>query len=265
MKRRSITPLVTGFEPLARDGPVAMHRQIAAYLRDCIAQGIYKSGQRIPGELELIQKFGVSRITVRQAIEALALEELVVRKQGKGTFVALPTVRHDLHELRGIYDELVAQGHAPETRLLQYGLSQPPARIAQRLGTGQRKLPHWWRLYEVRGTAFAVSKVYLNAGRTHFSREDIERNPTYQIVEKLMGERIGKADVSIRYIGANAELAGILKLRPHSPLLAFERVSHSVEGVPREHSLYYAPAEAYEFSLTIRGKLAFSPMLKSVR
>jgi DNA-binding GntR family transcriptional regulator len=105
--------------PLARDSHVAMYRQLAQQLRGAITRGDYRPGDKIPTEPQLIRRFGVSRITARQAVDALAREKLVIRKQGKGTFVAGPLVHHDLLELRGIYDELVAQGLEPHTRLLE--------------------------------------------------------------------------------------------------------------------------------------------------
>ena len=132
--------------PLARDSHVAMYRQIASQLRDAIAGGVYKPGEKIPAEPLLTRRFGVSRITVRQAIDALSREGLVIRKQGKGTFVTVPTVHYDLLELRGIYDGLVAEGHNPQTLLLAFAQTSPPSRIAQRLACGHRKLLYWRRL-----------------------------------------------------------------------------------------------------------------------
>ena len=251
--------------PLTRDGPVAMHRQLANQLREAIARGVYKIGDRIPAELQLIQRFGVSRITARQAVDALAREGLVIRKQGKGTFVAVPTVHYDLLALRGIYDGLVAQGHDPQTKLLTFAQATPPGRIAQRLGTGQRKLLHWRRLYEVRGRPFAVADVYLETGRIRLDRRQVDRNPTYRILEDIIREQISRADVSISYTRANTSLAHVLQLPRGAPLMLFERVSYDGNGIPREHSAYYARAEAYEFSLTVRGKLPITRSLRAAR
>lgn len=248
--------------PLRRDSHVAMYRQIAGRLRDAIARGEYATGDRIPTEPELCKRFGVSRITCRQAVEALAREGLVVRQQGKGTFVSAPVVRHDLLELRGIYDGLVAQGLDPRTRLLAFGIGVPPAAVAARLGTGLRKLVHWQRLYAVRGKPFAVSTVHLDAGRLKLTRELVDRHPTYAILEQLLGERIGRADVAIRYEPASAEIARALGLAKGAPLMVMERISYNADGTPREHSVYRARAEAYAFSLTVRGKLPITRSLK---
>lgn len=152
-------------------------------------------------------------------MEALAREGLVVRQQGKGSFVTAPAVRHDLLELRGIYDGLVAQGLDPRTSLLELGIGLPPAAVAARLGTGTRRLTHWKRLYAVRGKPFAVSTVLLDAGRLKVTREVVDLHPTYTIFEKLLGERIGRADVAIRYEPASAEIARALGPARGAPLI----------------------------------------------
>jgi len=87
-----------------------MHRQLAQQLRSAIAAGTYKTGDRIPAEPELALTHGVSRITARQAVMHLASAQLVVRRQGKGTFVAEPPVHHDLLDPHGIFNQLVAKG-----------------------------------------------------------------------------------------------------------------------------------------------------------
>lgn len=252
-------------EPLVRDSHVAMYRQMANQLRDAITSGRYKPGEKIPPEPLLTREFGVSRITVRQAIDALSREGLVIRKQGKGTFVSVPTVHYDLLELQGIYDGLVAEGHNPRTRLLAFAQALPPARIARRLGALQRKLLYWRRLYEVRGKPFAVADVYLDTGRVRITREEVDCNPTYRLLEEKMRERIERADVSICYTRANASLAQVLHLPRGALLMVFERVSYNDQGLPREHSAYYARAEAYEFSLTVRGKLPITRALRAAR
>ena len=249
--------------PLTRHSPVAMYRQLSAQLRRAILRGDYKVDDRLPTEPQLIDRYGVSRITARLALDALVREGLVVRQQGKGTFVRAPVVRHDLLDLRGIYDGLVAQGLEPTTRLLDFRQATPPARVAERLGTGTRKLLHWRRLYILRGKPFAVTMVYLNAGRARLTREQVDRNPTYSILEGLLRERIGRADVSIRYERGAPEFSRALGLARGAPLMVFDRVSYNAQGMPLEHSLYCARAEAYEFSLTVRGKLPITRSLKA--
>ena len=107
------------------------------------------------------------------------------------------------------------------------------------------------------------SSDLLESGRTRISRAQVERHTTYSILENLLDARIGRADVSIRYEAASAEIGAVLGLRKGSPLMVMERVSYDARGTPREYSIYRARAEAYRFSLTVRGKLPITRALKT--
>jgi GntR family transcriptional regulator len=250
---------------LRRESHVAMHRQIAQQLRDAIAAGKYKPGEQIPTEPELAGRHAVSRITARQAVMRLAREGLVVRRQGKGTFVAEAPVHHDLLDLRGIYDELVAGGVNPTTRLLEFAETVAPAHVADRLRSGSRKVTHWKRLYLRRDEPFAVSWVYLAASLPHVSRELVAANSTYQLFESHLHVHVSRADLAVRARAASAELRRVLRLRTGAPLIALERVSYGADGRPLEHTLYGANAQSYEFALRLRGKVPITSSIVGMR
>lgn len=247
---------------LQRDSRVAMYRQIAHYLRDGIASGKYGPGDKIPTEPELSERFSVSRITARQAVEHLVREGLVARKQGKGTFVQGPLVRHDLLELRGIYDELVEQGLRPETELLEYGEKIPPAWIAEKLDCHDQRAVHWRRLYRLSGKPFGLSSVYLDASGTELDREMVARLPTYELLRSKLGVEISRADVAIRYEAGKSGVCKAMGLAVGTPLMVLERVSYSPDGRAREHTLYYAQASSYQFSIKVSGPLGIVSNLK---
>ncbi len=250
---------------LRRDGPVAMHRQLAEQLRQAISHGVYKQGERIPTEPELATRYEVSRITARQAVMQLVRDGLVVRRQGKGTFVSAANVQHDLAELRGIYAGLVAQGVNPTTQILEFGETEPPARVAERLGSETQKLLSWKRLYLRRGTPFAVAWVYLAPGVPKIARELVARRPSYDIFESVLGLKISHADISIRAQAATAELRSLLRMPPATPVIALERVSFLGDGTPIEYTLYCAHADIYEFSFKVRDKVDIASVLAERR
>ena len=249
---------------LRRDSAVAMHRQLAQQLRGAIAQGAYRPGDRLPGEPELAARHGVSRITARQAVLHLVREKLVVRRQGKGTFVAEPPVHHDLLDLRGIYDELVARGVDPKTELLEYAERVAPADVNERLRSGARKVIHWKRLYLRRGEPFAVSWVYL-APRLRPAREAVAQYSTYQLFESVLDVKVSHADLSVRARAATPALRKLLHLRAGVPLIALERVSYDAASAPLEYTLYWANAESYEFVLRLRGKVPIMSSIQGIR
>jgi GntR family transcriptional regulator len=249
---------------LRRDSHVARHRQLAQQLREAIGAGRYRPGDRLPAEPELAARHGVSRITARQAVMQLVRDDLVVRRQGKGTFVAEPPVHHDLVDLRGIYDELVARGVNPTTELLDYAEIVAPANVAERLRSGARRVLHYKRLYLRRGEPFAVSWAYLSPAVPKMSRELVAAHTTYHLFESFMHLKISHADLSVRARAASPELRRLLRLRPGTPLIALERVSYLADGSPAEFTLYCANAENYEFALRVRGKVPITPAMQAV-
>lgn len=248
--------------PLQRDSGISMHRQIAQHLKDAIAKGQYGPGARIPTEPQLSEQFGVSRITARQAVEHLVREDLVYRKQGKGTFVRGPLVRHDLLDLRGIYDELVEQGLNPETELLEWGEAVPPGRVAQRLGTGEGRVVRWRRLYRLNGRPFGLAVIHLNATADEVDRTTASRLPTYEILRSVLHRTVDRADVSISYETGKAAVCRAMGLPVGTPLMVLERVSYSAGDVPLEHTLYYAQAASYVFSIRVHGPVGLVSNLK---
>ena len=249
---------------LRRDSHVALHRQLAQQLRQAIAGGGYRPGDRLPTEPELAARHRVSRITARQAVMQLVREGLVVRRQGKGSFVAAPPVQHDLVDLRGIYDELVAGGVNPSTELLGYAELVPPANVAERLRSGAKKVLHYQRLYLRGGQPFAVSWAYLSPAVPRLPREIVSAHTTYHLFENFMHLKISHADLTVRARAATAELRKLLRLRAGAPVIALERVSYLADGAPAEMTLYCANAENYEFALKMRGKVPITPAMQEV-
>ena len=249
---------------MRRDSHVAMHRQLAQQLRQAIAGGGYRPGDRLPTEPQLATRHAVSRITARQAVMQLVREGLVVRRQGKGSFVAEPPVHHDLLDLRGIFDELVARGVNPTTELLDYAEVMPPGNVAQRLHSSTRKVQHFKRLYLRRGQPFAVAWVWFSPTAPKVTRELVAAHPTYQLFESVLHLKIRHADLSVRARAANSELRKLLRLRAHAPVIELERVSYLADGKPAEFTLYCANAQNYEFAMRIRGKVPITPALQAL-
>ncbi len=118
---------------LDRGSVIALYAQVADALAEEIAAGHYRPGERIPGEHALMARFGCSRVTVRRAIAELLSRGVLVARQGKGTFVVTPPVSYPPHGLRGFLGALVAAGHQPETRLLDFAEAEPPASLRAKL------------------------------------------------------------------------------------------------------------------------------------
>lgn len=105
---------------IEHDSATPLYQQLAHILRDQIGTGKIKPGAALPPESRLVQKFQVSRVTARQALDLLAAEGLIVRKQGKGTYVCPPKIQQDMNSLRGFAELMVARGAEQVMQVLAF-------------------------------------------------------------------------------------------------------------------------------------------------
>jgi GntR family transcriptional regulator len=248
---------------LRRDSHVALYAQVADLLRREIAAEPHPTSGRLPSEHDLMRRFGISRITVRQAVDLLIEEGLVVRKQGKGTFLAGSTVRHELQELRGFYDVMVAQGLRPETRLLRFELIEPPPDVLARLQPAQRRLMFLQRLYSLEGEPIGLASTWLPAEARRVTWEQAETHPSYAILQQFLGIRIARASLAIRGRLAGRALARSLKVSAKSAVLVLERTSYDREAQPRELTEFVVNSESYAFTLSAEGPLPLNSGLRA--
>jgi GntR family transcriptional regulator len=275
--------------PLERNSATSLYRQIAAQLKLDIRAGRFSASGKLPSEHQLTEQYAVSRVTVRQATALLLEEGVVVRKQGKGTFVASRKLRHDLDSMQGFYDSLLAQGVEPKTRLLEFvrvpataaltaGLTRGTTK-GTRQGTAAQGTPatpprfadggathdagfFLRRLYTVDDVPFAMVCAYLPPEAASVSWQQASELPIYAILEQLLGLRVTRAETRIRVQQAGAKIGKELGLDPRAPILVMERTSSCADGRVGEHSYFYIRAENYEFLLSTKGPL---PICSAIR
>lgn len=127
-------------EVIRRDSPVRYYYQLEEFLKGQIENGTWEPGQKIPSGAELCEAFDVSRTVVRQALNELVHEGVLYRRRGKGTFVAEPKIRESLvQHLTGFYEDMVALGLKPSTRVLEQKVIPAPPKIADALGLIERR------------------------------------------------------------------------------------------------------------------------------
>ena len=110
-------------DAINRQSKLPLYQQLYEVLRGNIMRGEWKPGDLIPAESELIEQYGVSRITVRQVLDMLVQEGLIYRQRGRGSFVAHPTVEQVLQRLVSFTDDMRQRGFAPNTRILSAACS----------------------------------------------------------------------------------------------------------------------------------------------
>ena len=244
-----------------RLSPKAVYEQIAGDVRRQILEGLLAPYARIETEAALRKRYGVSRATVAQAMALLARDGLIVRRRAKGTFVAGPRVRHDLSQLSGFYDALVAQGQPFTTMLREFRLVPADERVRATLQEDRAMLLE--RLYLVDTTPIAISHIHMTPAARSVSHAQAESQPCYAILRDLLGRTIARADIAIRAERAPGPIAQALGLQTGEPVLVLDRVSFDPAGTALETSLFFVRPEAYEFTISVSDGIAVTRSLRS--
>ncbi|MES2980470.1 MAG: GntR family transcriptional regulator [Pseudomonadota bacterium] len=228
--------------PLAGQTPAfsPLYQQIKALILQGLQTGEWKPGELIPSEMELAARFRVSQGTVRKAIDELAAENLVMRRQGKGTFVATHAEQHVQYRfLRLMPDSGDLRNEGPaERRIVDCRKLRAPADIARALGlrSGDAVL-QVRRVLAFQGTPTIVEDLWLPGapfkGLTA-ERLDAYRGPMYALFETEFGVRMVRAEEKIRAVAAQQPLAELLRVKPGEPLLSVERVAYTYNDLPME-------------------------------
>jgi GntR family transcriptional regulator len=235
-----------------------LYQQIKGLLLQSLQAGEWKPGESIPSEMDLAARFRVSQGTVRKAIDELASENLLVRRQGKGTFVATHAEQHVQYRFlklmpdRGDAD---AQGPA-ERRIINCRNMRASAEVARALGmrSGEAVIQAR-RVLAFRGVPTILEDLWLPGatfkGLTAQQMSDYP-GPTYAMLELEFGVRMVRADEKIRAVLPDAEQAGLLQVTPTTPLLSVVRTSFTYNDVPMElrRGLYRTESHHYRNELS---------------
>ena len=214
-----------------------LYQQIKALITQSLQSGEWKPGELMPSEVELAARFKVSQGTVRKAIDELAAENLVLRRQGKGTFVATHhEERAHFRFLRLMPDE--GEPHHPESKFIEVKRLRAPADVARLLDlkTGDAVV-YVKRVQSFDGVPAIVEELWL-PGMT-FKGLTAERlaeykGPMYGLFESEFGTRMIRATEKIRAVVADIGAAELLHIAAGTPLLCAERVSFTYGDKPVE-------------------------------
>lgn len=237
------------------DGPTPLYKQLESILRDKIAEGIFRPGEPLPTEQELMESYALSRTTVREALKRLASDQSIIKVQGKGTFVSQPAIQQELLNLRTISEVLTGAGFIPEVRVLDVDLSAefPPHVLVQlQIGADDRVI-RIRRQHFVEGEPIAYAVIYLSKKfNWRFSSDDLGHQSIYSWLESKTDIVVESGFQMIRAMPAKPEVAEALNLEPGTAILHVENTSHSPDGIPIEHTEFYFPPERYALTISLR-------------
>jgi len=240
---------------------VPRYHRIADALRARIRDGVLAPGSRLPNQRRLAQEFGVTLMTLRQALEVLERERLIARRHGLGTFVASPSIDYDILQLRRLAGDLTAQGEAVLTRFLRARFTRWDRRAAEALGLGARgRLFVLERVRLVDGHPMSLQRSFLpRALGEEVAKADLEVTPLHQVLEFKLGITIARARETISTIRIGRREARELGCPAGQPAFFSERVSYGADGAAVVFDRVYIPGDRFRITRELDYSTGSSP------
>jgi GntR family transcriptional regulator len=238
--------------PLADTRRLTLHAQVFNSLRERILTGDIAPHQQLPSEACLMRTFGVSRVTVRQALKDLGAEGLIYSQQGKGSFVSAPRATYNLSALLGFHEAMqgkpfVATSQVCSTR--EVDASRDTA-AALHLKRGDRVLEvKRVRCLNARPVSVDLSYFPLDVGE-RLRGEDLTQD-IFPLLESR-GIALGRSRMWIEAQACPAEFAGDLAIRPGEPVLHLARLTSSALERPVDYEHLYCRGDSYQYKVELR-------------
>jgi DNA-binding GntR family transcriptional regulator len=235
-----------------RSSPVPLYFQVAQHLEQLIESGELPMGSRLENETDLADQLGLSRPTMRRAIEYLVGRGLLVRKRGIGTQVVDTKVTREV-ELTSLYDDLAKTFRAPSTRVVSFRTEAAPDALAVKLGIpAGTQMYVFERLRYADAEPLALMRNHVPVHLLRLAAADLEAQGLYNLLRANgVTMRIAKQAIGAR--AATAAEAGALGERRGAPLLTMERSAYDDHGRAVEHGQHLYRASRYSFDLTLTG------------
>ena len=233
-----------------RSSPVPLYFQVAQQIEDAISSGRLVPGDRLDNEISLADRFGLSRPTMRRAIQQLVGKGLLVRKRGVGTQVVHGQVTRAV-ELTSLFDDLSRGHQEPRTTVLVNELVPAPDDVAAKLdiASGTTVL-HLRRLRLAGGEPLAVMANWLPEDLAEVGRADLATRGMYQVMRSRgVHMRVARQLIGARL--ATAEESRLLGEPRTTPVLTMERTTHDDSGRAVEWGRHAYRASHYTFEVTL--------------
>ncbi len=238
-----------------RRSPVPFYVQMKDALSRAIQAGKWGSGDRLPGELELCRIFGVSRTVVRQALQELGYEGVVVREKGRGTFVAEPKISSTslVHSLTGFHQDMAERGFEPHSRVIEQTMQPASPQVASYLHLDPlAPVIKLERLRYIDHEPIVLVTSYLPYERCPLAASaDFTQQSLYGFLETNYNLALSRGRRRIEAVIATEDLGEIFKIKVGSPLIRMESVSFDESDTPVEYFIGYFRGDRSRFEMEV--------------
>ena len=243
---------IAEMEILDEKSPIPLYFQLQELIRKKIEEGEFPEGSCIPSEAELQRRYNVSRITVRNAIEGLVFEELLVKKQGVGTIVAPHRFADDTSSLKSFTEKTLDQHANARTEVLEVQSIGASKRIAEHLGiTAGSLVLYVKRLRFIDDEAIGIFSNYIR-GDIGVKEEHDFSGSIYRLLEETYGIRIREAEKVIEAITATLEEGEVLNVAPGDALLVIRNTTFDTADRAVEYSEGLYRSDRYKYVVRLK-------------
>ncbi|MFQ8695986.1 MAG: GntR family transcriptional regulator [Alitiscatomonas sp.] len=218
---------------LKQDAITPLYVQLMEELETSIRNGVYKPGDKIMTEAEMAREYGVSLITVRKAVGSLMEKGLVVRKQGKGTFVTKPKYSRNMKKLQSFTEMCEQMGVKPGARVLENRLIAADKKVADRLGIEPgSNVVYLSRLRLADGEPVQVEKSSFPLKYAFLLEEDLNDGSMFECLKEKAGAKVASSEKMIELCRATAEEAALMDVKKGDYLLFVKSTAYDENGEP---------------------------------
>jgi DNA-binding GntR family transcriptional regulator len=238
---------------LDRSGPIPLYFQVSSAIEASITRGDLPPGSKLENEIDLSERLGLSRPTVRRAIQELVDKGLLVRRRGIGTQVVHGQVTRKV-ELTSLFDDLRSSGKVPTTKLLHFSIVPADAKMASTLAVEiESPILHIRRLRLTNGVPVAVLENYLPEAYTDLDAGELIEHGLYQWL-RSKGVTIRVANQKIGARRATSDESQLLDIDKSGPVLTMNRTAYDNGGMAVEFGHHCYRPDLYSFEMTLVDK-----------
>jgi GntR family transcriptional regulator len=236
-----------------KNSPVPIYHQLEEYIKQQIENGVLAEESVIPSEREFAERFQISRMTVRQAINNLVSEGYLNRQKGRGTFVTKKKVEQELQGMTSFTEDMLSRGMSPSSILLSFQIL--PADKKTALALRIEETDSIYKIKRIRladGAPMALETAYIPVEIVPGLTEENSNLSLYQYIEESLALLISEATQEIEAATADLLDAETLEIKFGDPILLIERISYLQGGIPFELVKSTFRAARYRFVHTMK-------------
>ena len=223
---------------LLKENDVPIHKQLESLIMESIHDGALSPGDLIWSENSLVKKYGISRTTVRKVYERLVTKGILIKRAGKGTYVAHPVATENISLLVGFSEKMSRSGRKIETKLIKAEEEEPSEDLREKLKLDENdKIIEIVRIRYIDNIPFIIQTAYLSYKKCKpVLNWEIEKGSLTAFMQNILGIELTQAEESIYVVSASEKEAGMLEVQKNFPLLIVEGLSFDCEQQPVRYS-----------------------------